>query len=222
MRTRSTWVLAVLTACAAPTAEKPPPSASSQPARPSGETAAAYEVRDLSGRTAQVHVWSRGVYRRAPDELTYLGLGLEVRNTGAQVLDLDPTLLSVEVYAVNGAEAAGRLVGMSPDGPGTRTLEPAAARDFDVTFVLPQGMTPEDVNGFRARWGLVTPDQLRSVQFTQFTPDVARAAPDGHGYAFMPAYGWYDPSFHDPSAPRASVDTHVPVQRVVVVPGHFQ
>src|SRR5262249_13054074 len=151
---------------------------------PGGHPAAAYEVRDQNGQMAEVNVWSRGVYRHEQDQPSYLDLGLEVRNTGTQPLDLDPTLLSVEVFASNGAEAAGQLPGMNPDGPGSRTIAPATARDFSVTFVLPQGMTPEDVNGFRTRWGLLAPDLRRYVQFTQFTPDMTRPSGWAYGYAY--------------------------------------
>jgi hypothetical protein len=222
MSPRKPLILLLLTSCAAPTAQEFRPTENVRAASPEGQPASSYEVHDQSGRIAEVAVWSRGVYRRAPGQPTYLDLGIEVRNTGTQPLDLDPTLLSVEAFAANGAMAPGQLAGMNPDGPATRTIAPAAARDFNVTFALPQGMAPEDVNSFRARWGLVSPDRRRYVQFTQFTPDTTRTGGFAYGYAYLPAYGWYDPFLYDPLVPRVVIVHHLPMRRVVIVPGRFR
>src|SRR5262249_20346376 len=160
------------------------PTENVQSTSPSGHPAASYEVRKQNGQMANVNVWTRGGYRQAPNQPTYLDLGIEVQNTGTGPLDRHTSLVDVHVCAADGAEAAGQRAGMSPDGTGSRTIAAATARDFQVTFALPQGMAPEDVNGFRARWGLVSPDRQRYVQFTQFTPDMTRRSPWVYGYAY--------------------------------------
>jgi hypothetical protein len=223
MRAHTSRFLLAFTAAAAgcgssPKEAKPTPGSTGAPAQ--GEPAAAYEVQDQTGRIAEAHIWSGGVVRSAPAAETMLTLGVEVKNTGTQPLELDASLLGVEVFGANGAETPGQLRGMNPDGPGARTIAPGFTREYDISFVLAQGLAPEDVNGFRVRWGLLQPDQKRYVQYTQFVPDETRKPAAAYGYAYVPAYGWYDPFFYDAVATRVQIVNHVPVRRVVVVPGN--
>jgi hypothetical protein len=209
-------MVAILPGCVTSRAQEFRPAGNAVTTSPQGDPAAAYEVQHQGERMAEVQVWSKGVFKEKNDDPTYLHVGFEARNVGTRPVTLDPSLFSVDVFAPDGKQVNGRLTTLSPADPEQLNVPPSSARDFEAIFALPRAIGPEDVNSFRVRWGLALEDGNRYVQFTQFTPDTTRNSEYAYGYVFAPAWGWYDPFFHDPLLPPAVIVRHAPIRHVVI------
>jgi len=187
------------------------PTENASSTSPSGEPAAAYNLQDQSGaRLAQIHVWSSGLVPDQAGGASLLRVGIEVRNLGTQAVSLDPSLLSIDVFASNGAQVPGQLAAMRPNERADLTVPATTARNIEVYFRLPAQLAPEYLNGFRVRWGVVAAEGKPYVQFTQFALDSSYYDREGYPYAY--AYGapywWYNP-FYGPFYPGFSVGVRV-------------
>ncbi len=220
MRAQAVLPALLSISCAAPAASFRP-SAESGAGR-EGEPAAAYEVRDDSGRVAEVNVWSQGTYL-ADDGGAYAHVAIEIKNVGTGSVTLDSTAAQLEVFDSAGVPLSPtRLVSVFPAGAERRRVAPATAADIDLLYALGP-IAPATVGSMRLRWILIEPDSRQYVQFTDFTRDDSRA--QGTAYAYVPIFGFYDPFFvwnpffvwTGPGA-YAIRPHHVHVHHTVVVP----
>jgi hypothetical protein len=120
---------------------------------PSGYVASDYDVDSNLGEFSDAKVWSRGAFttKVAGVKRTVVHVGFELENHLNQPIAFDAR--GVRLDQVN----AGKK-GMFEVAPGwiqgQPTLAAQQARRLDVFFVLPPGIAPNDVNGFRVNWAL--------------------------------------------------------------------
>jgi hypothetical protein len=133
---------------------------------PAGYLASDYDVNSRLGAFSDAKVWSRGAYSQkiAGEKRTVVHVGFELENHLNQPIAFDAKGVRLDKVATDkhelSEEIAPSLVQGSP------TLDAQDTRRLDVYFVLPGGVKPGDVDGFRVRWALT--DGLQ--QYSQRTP----------------------------------------------------
>lgn len=181
---------------------------------PSGQPAAAYDLRHDQTSPAQisVNVWSEGAKRS--DDRTYIDLAVELRNSGDAPIDLDRDALALETFNTAGAPlATARLERVLAEKQST-TVAPRSASMMKLRFELPVPAAPSQIGALRFRWGIVREDGERYLQFTEFRPEPEGTYTGAFAY-YNPIYGFYDPFFY--GAPYGyHINYHVPVRRVIV------
>ncbi len=179
-----------------------------------GQPAASYELRadQTSDPQITVNVWSEGATRR--DDRTFVDLGVEVRNTGDESVEIDREALALEAFNLQGTPLpVARLASVTAE-KGSYVIGPRSASTLKLRFELTVPVSPSHVGALRFRWGVVREDGERYVQFTEFRrqPEYVAAAAHVH---YDPIFGFYDPFFY--GAPYGyHLNYYVPVRRVVV------
>lgn len=202
----------IVSACSERAAFQPTEHASAT--SPSGQPAAAYDIRTEPGADPRVHVnvWSEGATRKG--DRTYVDLGVEIQNTGDQPIMLDRDALALEAFdAVGAALPAGQLANLSAEDR-SRVVAPGSAETIKLRYELPVAVSPDRISALRLRWGLARTGGERYVQFTEFrrqpeTPVTATYV------VYDPVFGLYDPFFYPPPV-VVHRERIVPVGRVVV------
>jgi hypothetical protein len=181
---------------------------------PSGQPAASYDLRvdQASDPRITVSVWSDGVERA--DDRTTAQIGLELRNTGGDPVELDRAALALETFDERGAPLpAARLERIEAE-KGSTIVSPRTASTFRVRFVLGVPIAPSQLGAMRFRWSVVRDGYDRYVQFTDFRRQPEYVASATTIY-YDPILGFYDPFFY--GAPYGyHLNYYVPVRRVIV------
>jgi hypothetical protein len=184
---------------------------------PSGKPAASYELRAYEGSEAKitVNVWSEGAERH--DDRTTVDLGVEVRNTGDDAIQLDRDALALEAFNTKGTPLpAGRLVSVTAE-KGSETIAPRTASTLRLRFELAVPVAPTEVGALRFRWGVVRGDGEQYVQFTEFRQQQEEQVAMAGAFYYSPIFGFYDPFFYGPPY-GYHLNYYVPVRRVII--GH--
>jgi hypothetical protein len=180
---------------------------------PSGQPAASYDLRvdQATESRITVNVWSDGVQRS--DNRTTARIGLEIRNTGEEPVELDNAALSLETFDSRGAPLPATRHERLDAEKGSTTVPPRTASAFHLRFVLGVPIAPSQLGAMRLRWGVVRDGHDRYVQFTDFRqPEPVASAVT---VFYTPVFGFYDPFFY--GAPYGfHLNYFVPVRRVIV------
>jgi hypothetical protein len=157
---------------------------------PDGEQyAAEYALLEDGETLGDVKVWSEGAARDG--SRTAVQVAFEITNQSREPLRFDAEHLYLEEMPEKGKspgrERAAKLAG--------DTLVPAGeSRQLAATFLLPSGVWPNDVPGYRVGWTV-----LASKSHSRKTPFVYLRGPndlDPWGPAYGPYYGYYYPGFY--------------------------
>ena len=190
------------------------PTQNTSAVSPSGQPAASYDLRadQASDPKITVNVWSEGVERDG--DRTTAEVGLALRNTGDEAVELDREALALESFDSHGAPLpAARIVRIEAE-KGSGVVAPRSASTFRVKFELAAPIAPSQVGALRLRWGVVRDGDDRYVQFTDFRRQPEYIATATRVY-YDPILGFYDPFFY--GAPYGyHLNYYVPVRRVIV------
>jgi hypothetical protein len=188
-------ISAIATACSQTAAFQPTEPA--EVTSPSGQPAAAYDIRAEPDTDPRIHVnvWSEGAAR--DDDRTHVDLAFEIRNTGDQPVTLDRSQLALEAFNSAGAQLpSGQLVGVSSEG-GALSVAPGSAQTIKLRYELPPPASPNRISSLRLRWGLVRPGGERYLQFTEFRRKLETPVTAAY-VVYDPVFGLYDPFFYPP------------------------
>lgn len=152
---------------------------------PQGYTAAEYELATSRGDLGDVRVWSRGArtMEMGGMKTTVVHVGFEVENNTTQPLelwDMELDSATLQRHILSGIAPA-RI-------DGDTTVQPGQVRQIQAYFPLPPGVLPHQVDAFRVRWSVRSPD----VTYSQHTPFIEKE--DALVYYYTP---YYDPFFYD-------------------------
>ncbi len=182
---------------------------------PGGQPAAAYDVRLGPDRDpqVQVNVWSRGAYEE--DDRTIVRMSVEVRNTGNELVTLDPDALRLEAFRNSGALLPIAQLLQIAAPAGVLAVAPGETATIQLAFAIQPEIDPDSIGSLRLRWGLRHDDGRRYVQFTDFRRiREPRYVATGIAY-YHPIYGFYDPFFYGPPY-GYHLRYQVPVRRVFI------
>ena len=171
-----------------------------------GYRKAMYALVGPSGQFGQAKLWSRGAYRY--QDRTVVQIGMELHNTSAAPFELRAADVWLEPVRVGD----GIVASVRPAEVNDVVFAPQALGPASFHFVMPPGIAPTDVIGFRLHWQVRSGDLVYSEN-TPFRRELSadEYAPGPYGYA----YGYaYCPAF-DPFCFEA-----VPYGHVVVRPRH--
>ena len=154
-----------------------------------GFIAAQYELQDAGKRWGEVRVWSTGAAReddRERDAPTGMAIAFEIENTSDEELEL----VTAEIRLKEIETRRRRIDAMTPaeTGPSTR-IGPNAVVGARFRFTFPDDIDPDDIDSFRVRWVLTSPEGKRFTQFTTFVRSYYRGHRRHRGYSY-----WY-PTF---------------------------
>jgi len=181
---------------------------------PSGQPAASYDLRadQTSDAKITVNVWSDGA--RRIDDHTIVDAGIELRNAGAEPVELDREALALDSFDQRGAPLPpARLVGVKAE-KGSDVVAPRSASIFWARFELGAPIAPSHLGALRLRWGVVRDNHDRYVQFTDFRRQ-PEYAPSTTVVYYDPIFGYYDPFFYGPPF-GYHFNYYVPVGHVIV------
>jgi hypothetical protein len=167
-----------------------------------GYREAMYQLSGPNGAFGEAKVWSRGAYRH--EDRTVIQVAFELHNTGAIPFELRAG--DVLLDPVRAGDVA--IANLPPAENSDIVYASGAIGEAQFHFVLPPGVSPGDVHGFRVRW------TVRSAQFaySQNTPFMRERTYAGYAYYPYPYYGWWCDPF-DPFC-------YSPAPGYVVVPGY--
>jgi hypothetical protein len=153
---------------------------------PQGYTAAEYELTTRKGDLGDVKVWSPGARIMEVNGVnrTVVHVGFEVDNSSNQPIDLEDLALdqaTLHRQIVSGVQPA-RI-------DGATTVQPGRVNEINAYFPLPAGVSPQQVNAFRIRWRIHSPD----VVYSQHTPFIQNPG-EAVAYYYTP---YYDPFYYD-------------------------
>jgi hypothetical protein len=163
-----------------------------------GRKVAIYPIAVPQGPVGEAKVWSSGAYETDGDE-TVVRVGLEVHNTSAAPLQVDPGDLRLHVHADDYAP----LSGLRPEDEVARAVPPGGIAQLSSTFELPPGISPGDIESMRLDWRVRADGQV----YAQSTPFTEEVNPRYYPYGPCGPYGcgsvnWsYGPSIGWPHAP---------------------
>ncbi len=198
MRIAAPLLLGVVAASCA-TSEEFIPTEHATGISPQGYTAADYEMVAKGEHLGDAMVWSDGAYRsRVDGRPTVVHVGFRVENDTDQPIQVDPSDIRIHV------QSKGRTIRRSkPDYvEGSRTIEPGKDGNLSLYFVMPDGVSPRDVDGFRVEWSARAGDLV----YNQRTPFMEQ--PEPLAYYQDPYYSplyyspFYDPFFYSPFSYR--------------------
>jgi hypothetical protein len=159
---------------------------------PQGYTAAEYELATPRGDLGDVKVWSRGARVMEVNGVsrTVVHVGFEVDNSSVWAIELEELAMDsamLDRQILSGIEPA-RI-------DGSTTVQPGRVNEINAYFPLPAGVSPQEVDAFRIRWRVRSPDVVYS-QHTPFLENVSEAV----AYYYTPYYDpfYYDWYFHHP------------------------
>ncbi|MFO7177379.1 MAG: hypothetical protein DIU78_001655 [Pseudomonadota bacterium] len=167
---------------------------------PHGYLAAEYEIEDRNGNLGEAKVWSHGAYRTEvrgdPNTVVHVGFALE--NSTPAPLRLVPEQLYLDSATLDGS-VIGPLrpveIRGNPSVPAGRDAQ------VEAIFVMPEGVSPNDVRAFRVAWTIAN-GESRYIQRTPFLQAVRERVPR---YYYSP---YYDPFVYDPFVPHGGVIIH--------------
>lgn len=170
---------------------------------------AMYELMGPHGQFGEAKVWSHGAYRH--DGGTAVQVAMEIHNTSGTPFELHAK--DVRLAPVRTDE--GVIQSVAPVEDSDYVFAPGSIGEVSYHFVMPPGISPGDMNGFRVLWA------LRSNEFTygQATPFVREReyyyyAPHWpsyyYGYPYYP-YGFVCDPF-DPFCFGSGLSVTVPLQ----------
>ncbi|MBZ0232248.1 MAG: hypothetical protein K8M05_07835 [Deltaproteobacteria bacterium] len=210
MKTLGTALLLVVAACT--------DRAEFRPAAPTtqghgGQAAASYDIRMGPGDDphAQVNVWSRGA--TVEDGQTVVGVGLEIRNTGDQLVELRTDELQLDAFSNRGAPLPAPQLTWVGSETESVVVPPGEASRMVLEFALPVELDPDHIGSMRLRWVVDHDDGQRYVQFTEF-----QRVQDEYQTAVVyydPIWSLYDPFLYGPPYLHHR-SYHVPVRRIYV------
>jgi hypothetical protein len=171
-----------------------------------GYREAMYQLSGPNGAFGEAKVWSRGAYLH--DDRTVIQVGFELHNTSGIPFELRAADVILDPVRT---DTAG-ITNIPPAENSDIVYASGAIGETAFHFVLPPGISPGNVRGFRVRW------TVRSAQFayTQNTPFMRERTYYGYGYYPYPYYGWYGGWACDPFNPFC----YSPGPGYVVVPGY--
>lgn len=114
-----------------------------RPTQSGGRTTASYALP----AGAEASVWSEGIYRK--DAATVIHVGIAVDNDGDEPIVVDALAARLEKVDVGDDELT-YLPATKLDGD--VIVQPGEEREVELTFALPAGVDPQDVDGFEVRW----------------------------------------------------------------------
>ena len=152
-------------------------------------SSSAYQIRIGGEGLGRVRVWSMGVVQSSDDDADLLDVHLRIRNESdaPMALNVDETDLEVvtpdgRVHPVDAPELVS----------GGTTVAPGKVGKIGLRFVLPEGVEPDEIEGFDLEWTLDT-GRGPYEEVTSFAVQEPRA----HAAVFWPAYApwWWDVAY---------------------------
>ena len=184
----STLIMAALPSCMS-RPEAFAPSEHMTGARRNGEATADYEVVAQGRVAGDTKVWSKGAFEQdLPDdrERTLLHVAFLLDSTSA------PLELEVDEVALEQVDAGSRSFAVERPAyvEGAATSEAGSESVVHMYFALPSGVEPQEVDGFRVRWKVVSSGQ----GYEQRTPFLEEERPYGryhrYYYPYTESSGW--------------------------------
>jgi hypothetical protein len=178
---------ALLASCA--TTEEFTPGERATAISPQGYTAADYEMMVEGERIGDVMVWSNGARESDQDgDRTLVHVGFHVENDTDVPIEIDPDEVQIR------AKADDKIIRRSHADfvEGSRTIGPGRDGSFALYFVMPRGVSPQDLDSFRLSWTARAGD----LMYTQRTPFLEYEEP--YAYGPYPYASFYYSPFYDP------------------------
>jgi hypothetical protein len=182
-------VVAAAAGCA--TTENFTPAERATATSPGGEAAADYEMVVDGERLGDAMVWSNGAYR-AENGRTVVHIGFRIENETDVPIEIEAE--DLELRAEGGGRILQRDEPVAIEGP--TSISPGRDGVLSVYFLMPDGVSPQEIDAIRLTWTARAAD-LAYSQRTPFLerPMEARYMP--HPY-YSPFYysPFYDPFFY--------------------------
>lgn len=161
---------------------------------PQGYSAAEYDLSTKQGDFGEVRVWSAGAKEVSYQgrERTVLHIGFEVENISDAPLRMPAEGVRLDSVGLDDSVLEGIAVSRL-DGP--TAIAPNESARIDATFLLPEGIEPDDLDNFRLRWEI----RQNGTVYAEWTPFVEQAYPYDR-YAYSPVYDpYYGGAFGPPA-----------------------